>query len=418
MRARNTRKSQIFIGTLLTVLVLLSPQTLFAAFPVTITPAVIDGEAKAREILRYKVTITNNTKQMVTLYPWARDVDQLGEDTKSQGLDPTESLLSWLQFSRAELDIPAGESVDLPILVQVNLRARPGIYHSVLHVSDGPNRAEAELNLSRTSSIMLNIRVLDDANERLQLGAFATDKNLFMGDTATFGFRFDNTGNRGLTPTGKIRIFDRKGEEIDVVDINSAHDKVEPESKQQLASVWQSGAHFGKYKAMLDVSYGKTGTIQDTVFFWVLPWKKLLSFFLTLAISGTLVALLIHSYTASGGRKLSAVRSRFSQNHYTGDTGNADTVDTRDDVFEEASGDAVSMFARMRKALKREGGELSPLIEKENYVDALKEVPTPLPQRTRYSVDSTSGTTDRVHLAPRVKAHQVDPAHVLHLKKK
>jgi hypothetical protein len=404
MQSKCASHLQKCVGVFFSILFLCFPSTLFAAFPVTISPAVVDGEAKAREILRYKVTITNNTKQMVTLYPWARDVDQIGEDTKTQGLDPTTSLLAWLQFSRAELIVQAGESVELPILVQVNLRALPGNYHAVFRVSDGPNRMEAEHDQSRTTSIPINVRILDDANEHLQLGLFSTKKNLFMGDTATFGYRLDNTGNRGIVPTGKIRIFDRKGEEVEVVDVNMTHDKIEPDSKRQLASVWQSGDHFGKYKAMLDVSYGKTGTIQDTVFFWVLPWKKLLSFFLTLAIACTIVALLIHSYTASGGRKLAVIRERFTDDE-------EDVPNIVEDV------ERVSLYARVKKMWQREKGlrEVESL-EKSAYVDALKEVPPPAPQRTRYMVTHPE-TTERVHLSPRVKKQHVDPAHVVHLRK-
>ncbi len=416
MRARNIWNYQKIIGAVFALSLFLFPHTLFAAFSVTLTPAVIDGEVKAREILRYKVTITNDTKQMLTLYPWARDVDMLGEDTKTQGLDPTTSLLSWLQFSRAELDIQPGASVDLPVLVQVNLRARPGVYHAVLHVSDGPNRVEAEANREKTVSLMLNIRVLDDANERLQLGAFATDKNLFIGDNATFGFRLDNTGNRGIIPTGKIRIFDRKGEQVDVVEINNTGDRIEPEKKQQLASVWQSGSHFGKYKAMLDVSYGKTGTIQDTVFFWVLPWKKLLSFFLTIAIICTVLALLFHSYTTSGGRKLALVRGGPSRDEDKEEDDGAERGKNENEP--EAESGRVSIFGRMLLLWKRNALAAIPVIKKEAYIDALKEVEHPRPQRTRHSAFTPHSSAAPLQLASRVKKMEIDPAHILQLKKK
>ncbi len=397
-----------FFGVLL---FLVTPMVASATFNLTLSPAVIDGEAKAREILRYKVTLVNGSDHMLTLYPWARDLSAGGEVNTREGADRATSLLSWLEFSRAQIDIPAGSSVELPVLVQVNLRATPGVYHAVLHLSNGPNRAEAELNNAETVSMIFNIRVPDDANERLSLGGFSADENMFTGDTASFGYRLENTGNRGIVPVGKIRIFDRRGAEVDVVEVNAESSKIEPEATALLGAVWQSGDRFGKYKAMLDVSYGKTGTIQDTVFFWVLPWKRLLSLFLTLALICVVGSLLIHSYSTSGGRKLAFVRNRFSRDR---EDGNEEKND--DDSSKGYFGTMVQgVEGRMREYVKRYlRAQKNSWLEKKR-VDPITEVEPPAPVRTRYSILNQDGGGP-VRLAHRKKHGAPNPDHIVRLK--
>ncbi len=400
MTRKLIHRTSIFLSSLcLTALVF--PALAYAAASIVVAPAVIDGEAKAREILRYTLTITNTEDRMLTVYPWARDLDEAGEVPVRDGVDQAESLLAWMEFSRAQLSIPPKGTVDLPLLIQVNLRAKPGVYHAVIHMSEGPNRPEAELNTAGTASIVLNIRVPDDANERLQLGAFATEKQLFTGDAASFSYRLENTGNRGIVPTGKIRIFDRKGEEVDVIEVNKQGEKIEPTQTEMLGAVWTSGDHFGKYKAMLDMSYGKSGTIQDTVYFWVLPWKRLLSLFLSLALIAVVLSLLVHSYTTSGGKKLDTVRVKASD---------------LDDLVSRAQ--ALGQHWRFpRRSVHEEKEDVPTPVPP--AVSPLVELTPPPPTRTRYSArlpatPSTSSHTP-VQLSPRTR-QAPHPHHVVRLK--
>jgi hypothetical protein len=387
----------------LLVMVLGVPVHAMAGAPIVVAPAVIDGEAKAREILRYTVTITNTEDRMVTVYPWARDLDEAGEVPVRDGVDQSESLLAWMEFSRAQLSVPPKGTVELPLLIQVNLRAKPGVYHAIMHVSDGPNRPEAELNTAGTASIVLNIRVPDDANERLQLGVFGADKQLFAGDTAQFSYRLENTGNRGIVPTGKIRIFDRKGEEVDVVEVNKEGEKIEPAATEMLGAVWASGEHFGKYKAMLDMSYGKSGTIQDTVYFWVLPWKRLLSLFLSLALIAVVLSLLVHSYTTSGGKKLATVRAR---------------AEDLDDLVSRAQ-----EIGRQFRFPKRQAHHAHPTEDVSEAptpaLSPLIELTPPAPSRTRYSIGLPGKNSHESHTPVQLKSrqkHEPHPNHVVRLK--
>ena len=297
------------------------PQFAFAADSFTATPAVIDGKGKVREILHYSMTVVNTTKHLVSIYPWVTDIDTTRGESGVSDLAGTrqkelsESLARWIEVTRGSVDLLPGEQKDVPVTIQINLAAKPGLYHSTIHLSYGGTRPDAEANKAETMDVSVNIEVLDDINERLQLNNFVPTKGVFSSDSASFDYNIENIGNRGEVPRGKIRIYDKSGREVATVDANQEGKRLEPSSKAMLSSVWTSGDSFGRYKAMLDLEYGGRGTLQDTVFFWVVPWKKMLSMFLSLIVLSVAAAIVLHSYGASRRRSLRAESSggRFSR---------------------------------------------------------------------------------------------------------
>lgn len=409
MSINGRKKSVLRLFMALLFVFLFQAQSAFAALDVNVSPLVIDGEGKSREILRYSMTIKNNSKQLVSLYPWVRDVTSQGEVVAQENADSSSSLSSWLEFSRASLEMLPGDSVDLPLLVQINMHAKPGNYHAVIHLSNGSNRTEAELNKDETVTLTLNIKVLEDINERLQLNTFTPDKNFFSGDQVSFSYRLENIGNRGLAPSGKIRIYDRKGEEVADIDANKGNNKIEPDAKELIAAAWSSGSEFGRYKAMLDLQYGSHGTLQDTVFFWVLPWKNLLSLFLSLAVVCSVIALLVHSYISSGGKKLAYVTARFSSQEVAPE----ESSRVRND--RDFRTRIMRIFSWKKAHTLQEHQETA-----SERVDIFRrnepEAPLMLAREDAGYVGASRDNRGSVRLAPRQK-QKVNPAHILNLKK-
>jgi len=343
----------------------------------SVTPAVIDGKGKTREILRYTLSVENDTKHMLQLYPWVADLDALSGTTGGTDLgggSPGEARAAsparWIEVTRAVIDLLPGEKKDIPILLQIDMNATPGIYHAFIHLSDGTNRAAAEANAEGTRDVAVNIEVLDDVHERLELNTFVPDKNFFSGNDASFNYRIENIGNRGVTPMGKIHIFDRRGEEVAAIDANKDARRLEPNQKELLASVWAADGHFGRYKAMLELDYGVRGVVQDTVYFWIMPWTKLLGMFATIGMMGIILALVVHSW----GLAQRGPRRRFVFSFADGSEENVPSSD-----YSPYDDDAVQ----------------------QTHVNGITEVAIPPRARTRYSVTSAPS---RMH---------VDHAHVL-----
>ncbi|MBP9669334.1 MAG: hypothetical protein KBE09_03525 [Candidatus Pacebacteria bacterium] len=265
---------------------------------VTITPVVIDEKAKVRDILKKSITIKNIGDRKLNIYPAVNDVhpDEGEEDfvAAQDSLDRAASLANWIELSRGVIDLSPGEEKVIPFVVRVNLNALPGTYHANISFTEGGSRAGS----NKVASLMVNLEVQSEVKEIMQLNKFFTDNVFFSGDDVLFNFQVENIGNQELSPTGEIRVYNRKGEEVASIDVNKEGKAVSPDQVAQLASVWSAAHGFGKYKAFLNVDYGKSqaASVQDTVFFWIIPWQQLLGLFVAGVIAVIGLALYYHRW--------------------------------------------------------------------------------------------------------------------------
>ncbi len=271
--------------------------------PFSVTPLVISEKGKPRDIIKSALTLTNLTNQRVDVYVAVRDFDPaVGERSApvaSSSAVAAESLARWIEITRGVITLEPRESLQVPYLVHINLRAKPGRYYATLVFGAGASRKNAFSEGAHTVRALMAVEVADDAVARLQLDTFAPESPVFSGDTATFTFALKNVGNRAVVPRGEIRIYNRRGQEVASLPANSAAQALLPSGMQQWAAVWDAQGRFGKYKALLDLSYGQAGTVQDTIYFWVFPWKEVLvgiALLLILIISTTYVLHLRATY--------------------------------------------------------------------------------------------------------------------------
>lgn len=264
------------------------PSIAHAAFQIDVSPAIIDQKALARDILTETLTLTNNSPARLNIYATVNNIDVEEGRQEFQGRGSVilgDSLANWMSVPRGVIELKPGESTEIPVQINVNLHAKPGNYHAVIRFSYGSTRAEAENRPDVPGSVAVNIEVTEDIKERLQLGTFSTKKFFFSGDDVSFAYNLENIGNKDLQPSGEVRIYDQKGKEVGSVVANQNGTIIKPDESGQIASVWAAGNHFGKYKALLDIEYGQSqlGTVNDTIYFWIIPWKQLLFIFLLLA---------------------------------------------------------------------------------------------------------------------------------------
>ena len=260
------------------------PTPLRAAEIITTAPAVFDFKAKARDILPEKIILTNKSDVKLNIYTFVNNV--LAATGEAKFLDPvaadhSSSLANWILISRGVLELAPGEKKAIDFSVEVNMRAKPGIYHAIISFAAGATRAEAEANLNGAAKININLEVLDNAKEIMEIKKFMPDKNIFSKFPVSFSYTLANSGDRSLLPTGRILIYNRRGEEVSVIVINPKAANIEPQTSKNFQAVWPDGKDFGKYKALLNIEYGngQRKTLHDVIFFWVIPWQKLLIIF-------------------------------------------------------------------------------------------------------------------------------------------
>ena len=266
-----------------------------------VTPVVIDEKVKQRDIVKESIMVKNNTNHVLDLYPSVNDINpQLGEQGFSRADDSTalsDSLANWIELSRGEIQLGPGEEKAVPFIIRVNMNAVANSYHAQISLTAGGTRAEAD-SKPPLGVIMVNVEVQADIKELLQLNKFTTDNIFFSGDDVLFNYQLQNIGNQNLAPKGQVHIYNRKGEEVATVDVNKDGKVISPDQVSQLASVWSAANGFGRYKALLTVNYGssQTATVQDTVFFWIVPWKQMLLLFTVSLITIIFLALQFHNW--------------------------------------------------------------------------------------------------------------------------
>jgi predicted lipid-binding transport protein (Tim44 family) len=271
----------------------------------TVNPIVANEKAKPRDIIKKELVITNNMGHKIDLYISVQNVDptQGGQEFVSPGVaDLSQSLANWIEITRGVIELAPNESRKIPYLIHVNVTAKPGTYFARILFGEGVRRSTASSGAGEDgTSLLLNLEVQDDAKERLQLGTFTSDDSVIMRDNVSFSYLLENIGNRTIEPRGAIRIFNRRGEEVGSVPLNPEGVEITPDNTEQLAAAWSASGRFGKYKAFLDLEYGESqlASVQDTVYFWVFPWKEIFATVigvLVLAVIGTYV---IHMRTVA-----------------------------------------------------------------------------------------------------------------------
>lgn len=337
-----------------------------------LTPKVIDAKGKIREISHHTLTLKATAPGVSTLFVWVVDVDQMKGDLATSDMsglnaNPLDSSPSrWIEIPRSINLLPKEEQT-VPFQMQIPSNAKPGNYHVAIKFASGQTQFEAQKCESCTEQVLMNIEVTEDIREKLQLFSFAAAKNVFINPSADFSFAVENTGNRALVPNGKIRIFDNTGKEVGLVDVNADGKEVEPKGKELLAATWAADGHFGKYKAMLDMSYGQRGTMQDVVYFWVIPWSKMLGFVFTIII------LMAFFMMFARGRDMA--RPRYAYADVATEEEPAPEVEQPEDEPEEG------VLSRIARRFHRSGDRLEDVIE-ESVVSGLTEVNIPARVRT------------------------------------
>ncbi len=311
-----------------------------SAASLTVTPVVIDEKAKARDILKESLTLTNNTASKLNVYAFVNNIAI--QEGKQEFLDPSRadqssSLANWILFPRGAIELLPGEKKNIDFNIEVNLRAKAGMYHAMISLAEASTRDDAEKKIVGASSVSVNpntygisvgvnLEVLEDIRERLQLKSFISDKIFFSGFPVSFSYELENVGNRLVAPSGEIRIYDRRGREVASIPINDTRMNTDENpsliatgENKKFASNWSGpeksssfsmlanvasalgvGGGFGKYKAVLDLEYGAGGkTLQDTVFFWIIPWKQIAVIFVGFLIFAIALIVLLHKRLAA-----------------------------------------------------------------------------------------------------------------------
>jgi len=163
----------------------------------------------------------------------------------------------------------------IPLIVEVNPFAKNGMYHARVMFAEGATRDSA--SAGKDNGIMLNMEVWKEKEERVSLRYFRPEKNIFWKSPVTFLYALENSGSEEIRPKGEIMVYDKKGKEIGALDLNLP--AIPPGKIYEGSRAWEKAWLFGTNKAILSLSYGSGSpkTLEDTIFFQMIPWQTLVA---------------------------------------------------------------------------------------------------------------------------------------------
>jgi len=264
-----------FIGT-----ACLSATIALAAPQYSVLPLVIDESLESRDIVNREITIANTGSEPVTVYPSINNISVQEGGTVQEFLAPVESdrttsLTAWVEMARSGIDLKAGETRKLPIILRIPGTAKPGEYHAFIGFGHGRNRDEAETQVrnGRAPGTVVSIVIEDKTFSFLKIAGFVIDRFVINPDNQAAVYTFRNPGDEPLTPTGEIIIYDSSGKEVSTIPVNAEEVSVPPGGEHVFTATVPLSGLFGKYKAFLSVEYGgaQRGSVQDVGFFYALP---------------------------------------------------------------------------------------------------------------------------------------------------
>jgi hypothetical protein len=237
--------------------------------------------------------VTNDSDNATTLFAYIRDFKSEGEDGQARLIEPGSEngpyMSSWIQITNKGVSFAPGETKDFNFKIAVPTNAGPGGYYGALVFgTKAPNvkvdSAEkgAAIGVAQQAAVLVLIQIAGQVNESAIIRDFSTDKSLYNTPfSTTFLTRIENQGNVHIKPRGVIQVYNVMGKEVSNIKINDKSANVLPKTIRKFDNIWKDSFGFGRYKAVLSLSYGTSAenggtgmqSLNSITYFWVLPFK-------------------------------------------------------------------------------------------------------------------------------------------------
>jgi hypothetical protein len=288
----------------------------------TVTPRLeLTGDPGAR--LTTELKITNEERQSRTFFLRTENFNAQDETGNPSFNLRREGLSTWIK-APLSITLGPGESINLPVEVNIPSAAEPGgHYAAIFFLTDPPNPDNSgTVAISAKLGTLILLRVNGDFVQDANILEFGTtDKQKFFTHLPIqFYYRFQNTGEDHLKPVGDIQIENVIGQTTIILVANSIDGSVLPKSVRKFFSVWSQARgpvkqepvvdlpkadklaywdavnyqarnfKMGRYTATLELAFGTKELKSDRAefTFYVVPWQLL-----SVVIPALLIALLI-----------------------------------------------------------------------------------------------------------------------------
>lgn len=269
----------------------------------SVSPMIIDVEAEPHDTFSKTLTLSNFDNRPVRLYASVNEIT-VGDESEIKTFVPasmserTTAITSWIEISRARIDLPPGETKEVPLTIRVNQNTPPGLYHAFVGFGSGSNRdiAQAKVLEGQGTGVVIRVLVGSKQEEFLRLVSFTTDRFSISKDKGEITYVLENTGDVALKPTGDVIIYDSRGRELTSVSLDDENKStIAPGEKVTYTKPLPFMNRLGKNKAYLSLEYGveNRAALYDTNFYYSIPWFYLVIIMVLLATVLTILVILL-----------------------------------------------------------------------------------------------------------------------------
>lgn len=248
-------------------------------------PGRFEIEIKPGETVTKEIMVTNRISEGRTFELFVEDVTA-GESGSAVKLLGSErgpyTLKDYISFPKTQFTLGLGERARIPVTISIPADAEPGgRYGSVLITTLRDDRGDDDEGApSARSPIIARIGTLffitvpgDMERSGRTTGLTLIDKKWwYESGPIKFAVAYENTGSIHLNPYGELRVRNMFGEEVGFSQLEPWF--VMPKALRSREVIWDREFLLGRYTATVLVNRGYEDIVDEqTVVFWVLPWK-------------------------------------------------------------------------------------------------------------------------------------------------
>lgn len=293
------KKMPLFI---LALSVFFCSSSMVFASQISVSPVLIDVDVMPRDVITKDITIKNETTYKQNVYATVNEiaVDEGGaikEFVTPVMTDRTNTVTSWLEISRARIELEPGESKTVPLTIRINPIAQTGQYHAFIGFVPTSKRPDAEATAMRgdADGVIVKISLEEKTNDLLRITSFLIDRFVFSKETGDITIEIENSGEYPTTPNGEIIFYNSRGEEVSSMQVNSENTTIEAGNRTTITTTVPFHEALGRYKANLVLRYGKDqqAAVFDTAQFFMVPWPLMVAIMIAIVIFSLFVTYLL-----------------------------------------------------------------------------------------------------------------------------
>ena len=268
-----------------------------SAFALTVSPVKLELLGDPGKTLQGEVILLNEEKESKTFYSSFENFEASGESGTPNFVPGKEGLAVWIK-SVTQITLAGGQKKTIPFTVEIPKNAEPGGHFAAIFWSTTPPQAgSGQVAVGAKIGSLILLKVSGDVKEGGGLLDFSTKNNqhFFTALPIDFTYRFQNSGNDRVNPSGQIQIKNIFGGVTASFNANKSQGNVLPASVRKFVATWQNDevksdasgffsmvkkewSHFalGYYTAHLDLTYGNDNKEADSQYgFFIIPWQLL-----------------------------------------------------------------------------------------------------------------------------------------------